>query len=65
MIFVVQFLIKVYAVDVLTHQSYIVSQVYNEINAQLIISKYKKNTMKKKRRASYKDKKISALVLGS
>ncbi len=27
--------------------------------------KYKKNTMKKKRKASYKDKKVSALVLKS
>ncbi len=42
-----------------------VSQVCNETDAQLIISKYKKNTMKKKRKASYKDKKISALVLKS
>ncbi len=41
------------------------SQVCNETDAQLIISKYKKNTMKKKRKASYRDKKISALVLKS
>ncbi len=38
------------------------SQVCNEIDAQLIIFKYKKNIMKKKRRASYEDKKVSALV---
>jgi len=31
----------------------------------LIISKYKKNTMKKKRKASYRDKKVSTLVLRS
>ncbi len=41
------------------------SQICNETDAQLIMSKYKKNTMKKKRRALYKDKKISALVLES
>ncbi len=41
------------------------SQVHNETDTQLIISKYKKNTMKKKRRALYKDKKVSALVLKS
>ncbi len=40
-------------------------QVYNKTDTQLIIFKYKKNTMKKKRKASYKDKKISALVLES
>jgi len=40
-----------------------VSQVCNETNAQLIISKYKKNTMKKKRRASYKSKKIMCFSL--
>jgi len=34
------------------------SQVCNEINAQLIISKYKKNTMKRKRKASYRSEKI-------
>jgi len=33
------------------------SQVCNEIDTQLIFSKYKKNTMKKKRRASYKSEK--------
>ncbi len=32
------------------------SQVCNEIDTQLIISKYKKNTMKRKRRASYRSK---------
>jgi len=32
------------------------SQVCNEINTQLIISKYKKNIMKRKRRASYRSK---------
>jgi hypothetical protein len=32
------------------------SQVCNETDAQLIISKYKKNTMKRKRRASYRRK---------
>ncbi len=41
------------------------SWVCNETDAWLIIFKYKKNTMKKKRRASYKDKKVSALVLKS
>ena len=40
-------------------------QVYNETDAQLIMFKYKKNTMKKKKRASYRDKKVSALVLKS
>ncbi len=40
-------------------------QVHNETDAQLIMFKYKKNTMKKKRKASYRDKKISALVLKS
>jgi len=39
------------------------SQVCNEINAQLIISKYKKNTMKRKRRASYKSEKIMCFSL--
>jgi len=39
------------------------SQVCNEINAQLIISKYKKNTIKRKRRASYKSEKIMCFSL--
>ncbi len=39
------------------------SQVCNEINTQLIISKYKKNTMKKKRRASYRSEKIMCFNL--
>jgi len=39
------------------------SQVCNETNAQLIISKYKKNTMKRKRRASYKSEKIMCFSL--
>ncbi len=41
------------------------SQVCNETDAWLIIFKYKKNTIKKKRRALYRDKKVSALVLKS
>ncbi len=43
--------------------SLILSQVCNEIDAWLIISKYKKNTMKKKRRASYRHKKIMCFSL--
>jgi len=39
------------------------SRVHNEINAQLIISKYKKNTMKRKRRASYRSEKIMCFSL--
>ncbi len=39
------------------------SQVCNEINAQLIISKYKKNTMKRKRKASYRSEKIMCFSL--
>ncbi len=39
------------------------SQVRNETDAQLIISKYKKNTMKGKRRASYRSKKIMCFSL--
>ena len=39
------------------------SQVCNETDAQLIISKYKKNTMKKKRRALYRSKKIMCFSL--
>ncbi len=34
----------------------LVSWVCNETDAQLIISKYKKNTMKRKKRASYRSK---------
>ncbi len=41
------------------------SQICNETDAQLIMSKYKKNTMKKKRRALYRDNKVNALVLKS
>ena len=40
-----------------------VSQVCNETDAQLIISKYKKNTMKRKRRASYRSEKIMCFSL--
>jgi len=40
-----------------------VSQVCNETDAQLIIFKYKKNTMKRKRRASYRSKKIMCFSL--
>jgi hypothetical protein len=52
---------KIVTASVLTYMS----RVCNETDAQLIISKYKKNTMKKKRKASYRDKKVSALVLES
>ncbi len=52
---------KIATASVLTYMS----RVCNETDAQLIISKYKKNTMKKKRKASYRDKKVSALVLES
>jgi len=37
--------------------------VYNEIDAQLIMLKYKKNTMKRKRRALYRDEKIECFSL--
>ena len=40
-----------------------VSQVCNETDAQLVISKYKKNTMKRKRRASYRSEKIMCFSL--
>jgi len=39
------------------------SQVCNETVAQLIIFKYKKNTMKRKKRASYKSEKIMCFSL--
>ncbi len=39
------------------------SQVCNETDAQLIIFKYKKNTMKKKRKASYRSEKIMCFSL--
>ncbi len=39
------------------------SQVHNETDTQLIISKYKKNTMKKKRKALYRSKKIICFSL--
>jgi len=39
------------------------SQVCNETDAQLIISKYKKNIMKRKREASYRSKKIMCFSL--
>jgi len=39
------------------------SQVHNEIDTQLIIFKYKKNIMKRKRRASYRSKKIMCFSL--
>jgi hypothetical protein len=38
------------------------SQICNETDAQLIMSKYKKNTMKKKR-ALYRDEKIKCFSL--
>jgi len=41
----------------------VLSWVCNETDAQLIISKYKKNTMKRKRRASYKSEKIMCFSL--
>ncbi len=37
--------------------------VHNETDAQLIISKYKKNTMKRKRKASYRSEKIMCFSL--
>ncbi len=43
--------------------SSLLSQVCNETDAQLIIFKYKKNTMKRKRRASYRSKKIMCFSL--
>ncbi len=39
------------------------SQVCNETDAQLIMFKYKKNTIKKKRRASYRSEKIMCFSL--
>jgi len=39
------------------------SQVHNETDTQLIISKYKKNTMKRKKRASYRSEKIICFSL--
>ena len=39
------------------------SQVCNEINTQLIMFKYKKNTMKRKRKALYRDEKIKCFSL--
>ena len=39
------------------------SQIHNETDAQLIIFKYKKNTMKRKRRASYRSEKIMCFSL--
>jgi len=39
------------------------SQVCNETDTQLIISKYKKNTMKRKRKASYRSEKIMCFSL--
>ena len=38
-------------------------QVCNETDAQLIMFKYKKNTMKRKRRALYRDEKIKCFNL--
>ncbi len=38
-------------------------QVCNETDAQLIISKYKKNTIKRKRKASYRSEKIMCFSL--
>ncbi len=40
-----------------------VSRVCNETDAQLVISKYKKNTMKRKRKALYRSKKIMCFSL--
>ncbi len=45
------------------HMKRQVSQVCNETDAQLIISKYKKNTIKRKRKASYRSKKIMCFSL--
>jgi len=39
------------------------SQVHNETDAQLIISKYKKNTIKRERKASHKSEKIMCFSL--
>ena len=39
------------------------SRVHNETDAWLIISKYKKNTMKEKKRASYRSEKIMCFSL--
>jgi len=39
------------------------SQVCNETDTQLIISKYKKNTIKRKRKASYRSEKIMCFSL--
>jgi len=39
------------------------SRVCNETDTQLIIFKYKKNTMKRKRKASYKSEKIMCFSL--
>jgi len=39
------------------------SQVHNETDTQLIMSKYKKNTIKRKRRALYRDEKIKCFSL--
>jgi len=47
----------------LTISDLYLSQVCNETDAQLIIFKYKKNTMKRKRRASYRSKKIMCFSL--
>ena len=41
----------------------LMSQVHNETDAQLIIFKYKKNTMKRKRKASYRSEKIMCFSL--
>jgi len=49
-----------------THLLYIyaeMSQVHNETDAQLIIFKYKKNTIKRKRKASYRSEKIMCFSL--
>ncbi len=43
--------------------SALLSQVCNETDAQLIISKYKKNTMKREKRASYRSEKIMCFSL--
>jgi len=40
-----------------------VSRVCNETDAQLVMPKYKKNTMKRKRRALYRDEKVKCFSL--
>ena len=49
--------------NIVSQYTVLLSQVCNEINTWLIIFKYKKNTMKRKRRASYRSKKIMCFSL--